>query len=327
MSFSRLVKTTLKKEKSAIILYLCSSFFIILFYYFLYDTNFIAYPILLCVSFLLIYLIYKFFIYKTLYQCLEEGKKSPSYKGAKDNIFEDVFDELKQIHNSYLSRIYDLENKYEEREKLLVEWIHNMKTSVAVIDLAIEKLPSKEALDDIKDENTLLQKNLEGALNIFRLEEFTKDYVPEVINLKSLVKRAINVQKRNFIYANVFPQIDIDDKYYIYTDKKWGEYVIVQLISNAIKYSNSGASVCFYADKSEENINLYIKDSGVGIKKEDMSRIFDAFFTGSNGRNKEKSSGIGLYMCKCICERLNNDINITSEEGKGTEVKISYLAK
>ena len=272
------------------------------------------------------YLIYKFFIYKTLYQCLKEGRKSPSYKGAEDNVFEDVFEELKQIHSSYLSRIYDFENKYQEREKLLVEWIHNMKTSVAVIDLAIEKLPSREAVDDIKDENTLLQQNLEGALNIFRLEEFTKDYVPEVINLKSLVKSAINVQKRNFIYANVFPQIDIDDKYNIYTDKKWGEYVIVQLISNAIKYSNSGASVYFYADKSEENINLYIKDSGVGIKKEDISRIFDAFFTGSNGRNKEKSTGIGLYMCKNICERLNNDINITSKEGKGTEVKISYLA-
>ncbi|MEQ8156770.1 MAG: ATP-binding protein, partial [Clostridiaceae bacterium] len=212
-------------------------------------------------------------------------------------------------------------------EKLLIEWIHNMKTSVAVIHLATEKLQNEEAVMDIRDESSLLQKNLEGALNIFRLGEFSKDYVPETINLKKLVKESVNSQKRNFVYANVFPEVNIPEDYFILSDKKWSNYVIKQIISNAVKYSVSGEKVCFYADESDNEVTLHIQDSGVGIKKEEISRVFDAFFTGSNGRKEEKSTGIGLYMCKCICDNLNEKIEITSEVSKGTTVTITYLKK
>ncbi|WP_438823672.1 ATP-binding protein [Bacillus pseudomycoides] len=98
-----------------------------------------------------------------------------------------------------------------------------------------------------------------------------------------------------------------------------------QVINNAIKYSFSGGKVCFYAKESENEVTLYIQDSGVGIKKEELSRVFDAFFTGSNGRKEEKSTGIGLYMCKCICDNLNDKIEITSEVSKGTTVSITYV--
>ena len=324
MSLSKLIRATFKKEKVSISLYLCSSFSIMLFYYFLYDKEFMFYPIVICSFCLGIYLIYKLFVYRSFYKSLEEVKTSPDYR-AGDSIFEEVFDEIREVHNDYISKIYTLENKNEEKEKILIEWIHNMKTSVAVINLAIEKLPAGDVVEDIRDENSLLQKNLEGALNIFRLGAFSKDYVPERINLKTLVKKCINSQKRNFIYASVFPEVNIPEDYYILSDRKWSEYVIVQIISNAIKYSLSAEKVCFYAKESEDEVTLYIQDSGVGIKNEEISRVFDAFFTGSNGRKEEKSSGIGLYMCKCICDNLNDKIQITSEVDKGTRVSITYL--
>ncbi|MBB6623299.1 sensor histidine kinase [Clostridium gasigenes] len=324
MSLGKLLRSTLKKEKVSICLYLCNSFSIILFYYFLYDKDFMFYPILMCSFCLGVYLIYKFFIYKLFYKSLEEVKTSPDYK-VGDSIFEEVFDEIREVHNDYISKIYTLENNNEEKEKLLIEWIHNMKTSVAVINLAIEKLPDEEVVKDIRDENSLLQKNLEGALNIFRLGAFSKDYLPEGINLKELVKKSINSQKRNFIYANVFPEVNIPEEYYILSDRKWSEYVIVQILSNAIKYSLSAGKVCFYAEQSEDKITLYIQDSGVGIKTEEIPRVFDPFFTGCNGRKEERSSGIGLYMCKCICDNLNDKIHITSEINKGTKVSITYL--
>lgn len=326
MSLGKLLISTLKKEKVSICLYLCNSFSIILFYYFLYDKDFMFYPVLICSFCLGVYLIYKFFIYKSFYKSLEEVKTSPGYK-AGDSIFEEVFDEIREVHNEYISKIYTLENNNEEKEKLLIEWIHNMKTSVAVINLAIEKLRDGDVVKDIRGENSLLQKNLEGALNIFRLGAFSKDYVPEGINLKTLVKKSINSQKRNFIYANVFPEVNIPKDYYILSDKKWSEYVIVQIISNAIKYSLLGKKVGFYAEENDDTVTLHIQDSGVGIKKEEISRVFDAFFTGSNGRKEEKSSGIGLYMCKCICDNLNDKIHITSEIAKGTRVSITYLKK
>ncbi|PRR84169.1 sensor histidine kinase [Clostridium vincentii] len=324
MSLGKLVRATLKKEKVFLSIYLCSVFSIMLFYYFLYDKEFMFYPILMCLFYLGVYLIYKFFIYKSFYKSLEEVKTSPSYK-AEDSIFEEVFDEIREVHNDYISKIYTLENRNEEKEKLLIEWIHNMKTSVAVINLAIEKLSDGDVVKDIRGENSLLQKNLEGALNIFRLGAFSKDYVPEGINLKKLVKKSINSQKRNFIYANVFPEVNIPEDFYILSDSKWSEYVVVQIISNAIKYSLAARKVCFYAEESEDKVILYIQDSGIGIKTEELSRVFEAFFTGSNGRKEEKSSGIGLYMCKCICDNLNDEIHITSEVDKGTRVSITYL--
>lgn len=325
MSSSKLLRITLQKEKASIFLYFCACSSVILFYYFLYDSRTIIYPIEMSTFFLLIYLIYRYFIYKKLYMFLEDSKTSPNYQRAKNSEFEDIFNEINSIHYGYISKIYRIENKEKEKEKLLMEWIHNMKTSVSVINLAIEKLPQEEAVVDIKEENVLLEKNLNGVLNIFRLNQFDKDYVPESLNLNSLVKEAINLQKRNFIYSNIFPQINIPKDYFILSDKKWSRYVLVQIISNAIKYSNKGGKVLFYAEKSDGKIILSIKDSGIGIKEDEIIRIFDAFFTGTNGRTKEKSSGIGLYMCKNICEKLNEKIDIKSKVSEGTTVSITYM--
>ncbi|MFX0549775.1 sensor histidine kinase [Hathewaya histolytica] len=325
MSLSKLVGVVLKKEKVSIFLYLFSCLSIMLFYYFLYNGEFMLYPILLCIFFLMVYLIYKLWIYNSFYRSLKEIKTSPSYNLDKHSNFEEVFDEIREIHNDYISKIYALETNYEEKEKLLIQWIHNMKTSVAVINLAIEKLPNEDAIKDIRNENSLLQKNLESVLNIFRLGEFSKDYVPEAINLKNLVKESINSQKRNFIYSNIFPDVNIPEDYFILTDRKWGKYVIEQVISNAIKYSFSGEKVRFYTEENNNEVTLCIQDFGVGINKEELSRVFEAFFTGSNGRKEEKSTGIGLYMGKSICDNLNNKIEINSELSKGTTVIITYL--
>jgi len=325
MSLSKLIGAVLKKEKVSIFIYLFSCLSIMLFYYFLYNGKFMLYPVLLCFFCLMVYLIYKLFVYNSFYRSLKEIRTSPSFNLDKDSNFEEVFDEIREIHNDYISKIYALENNYEEKEKLLIQWIHNMKTSVAVINLAIDKLPNEDAAKDIRNENSLLQKNLEGVLNIFRLGEFSKDYAPEAINLKKLVKESINSQKRNFIYSNIFPEVNIPEDYFILSDKKWSKYVIEQVISNAIKYSFSGGKVCFYAEENDYEITLYIQDFGVGIKKEELSRVFEAFFTGRNGRREEKSTGIGLYMSKNICDNLNNKIEITSEVSKGTTVSITYL--
>lgn len=325
MSSGKLISSFIKKEKAAILLYLCSSFYVIIFYYLLYDESFMFYPVLICIFCLCLYLIYKFLIYKSFYKSLEEVKTSPSYENPGDSIFEEVFDEIREIHSDYISKIYSLETNNEEKEKLLTQWIHNMKTSVSVINLALGKLPDDEAVKDIREENRLLQINLEGALNIFRMEDFSKDYVPEPINLKELVKESINSEKRNFIYADVFPEINIPESCFILSDKKWTKYVIQQIISNAIKYSYPKGKVYFYATEKDSEITLYIQDSGIGIKKEELSRVFDAFFTGSNGRKEEKSTGIGLYMCKSICDNLNNKIEIKSEPSKGTTVSITYM--
>lgn len=331
MCWYNILKSTLKKEVSAIILFLFNSSLISLFYYLIYGGELLFYPMCLTITFLGFYLLYKLFIYKNLYETLQEGKDSPKYRISENNPFEDVFDVIREIHKKYISKIYRLESKYEEKDNLLGEWIHNMKTSVAVIELAAEEglksdNKNKDIFKDIIEEKCKLQENLESALNLFRVEEFSRDYVPEKVNLKELINSSINSKKRNFIYSKVFPSVKVDENIYVYTDKKWGKYVIEQIISNAIKYSNKeNSKVIFWAEANEKKTVLNIEDCGIGIKKEEISRVFNPFFTGSNGRKDEKSSGIGLYMCKVVCERLDNEINIDSTEGVGTKVSISYI--
>lgn len=328
MSFSKILINTFKKEKAAIFLYVISTAFIMLYYFFIYDSKFMSYPLILALTFLICYLIYKFFVYKNLYTYLDEGKVSPQYKMKNGYVFEDILNVMRELHSDYISKIDLLEERHEEKEKFLSEWIHNMKTSVAIIELAAEKgkklYGNEEVIKDIYEENIKLQENLESALNIFRLEEFAKDYIPEKVNLKSLITNIANSKKRNFIYGRVFPKIEIEDEYYIYTDKKWAGYVVSQVVNNAIKYAENTKYITFYSDRKGKIITLHIKDTGIGIKKEELSRVFEPFFTGSNGRREGKSTGIGLYMCKTICDMLNSDIRIESEEGKGTVVSITF---
>ncbi|MFL0252223.1 sensor histidine kinase [Clostridium neuense] len=328
MSFSKILINTLKKEKAAIFLYIISTVSIMLYYFFIYDSKFMSYPLILALTFLICYLTYKFFVYRNLYIYLDEGKVSPKYKMKNGYVFEDVLNVLRELHSDYISKIDLLEEKHAEKEKFLSEWIHNMKTSVAIIELAAEKgkklYKGEELIKDIYEENAKLQENLESTLNIFRLEEFAKDYIPEKVNLKSLITDIANAEKRNFIYGRVFPKIEIEDEYYIYTDKKWAGYVVSQVVNNAIKYAANTKYITFYCEKKGEIITLYIKDTGIGIKKEELGRVFEPFFTGSNGRRDGRSTGIGLYMCKTVCNMLNSNISIESEDGKGTVVSVTF---
>lgn len=330
MCFSKILINTLKKEKAAICLYLISTAAIMLYYYFLYDKGIMMYPMVLSVTFLICYLIYKFFVYKNLYTYLNEGKVSPKYKIKGGYVFQDILEVLRELHSNYISRIDALENSHEDKEKFFSEWIHNMKTSVAIIELAAEKnkkiYGATDTIDDIYEENVKLQENLENALNVVRFQKFQKDYVPEKVNLKALVMEVINNKKRNFIYGKVFPNVKISEEYYVYTDIKWTSYVISQVTTNAIKYTANTKFIDFYCESEEKNITLKIEDKGIGIKKEEIHRVFEPFFTGSNGRLEGKSTGIGLYMCKSICESMNSKISIESEEGKGTIVSITFHA-
>ncbi|EJO5347786.1 sensor histidine kinase [Clostridium botulinum] len=331
MSLIKLISSVLKKEKVAIIVYLVNMIVLLCFYYLLFNSKEIVYPLIISLFFLMIYVIYKTFKYKEFYTNLKEAKSSPNYERILHEEKE-VFQTINEIHDTYINKFYKMENKLNERDKLLAQWIHNMKTSIAVIGLACEKgkkdIGDSYFLNDILEENKKLQENLEEALNLFRLDEFSKDYIPEKVNLKELVNSSINNKKREFIYKKVFPKVNIHRECYIYTDKKWAEYMLEQIISNAIKYTDKQDSYVVFSIKEKENyIILSIKDSGIGIKKEDIPRIFEPFFTGNNGRKNNKSSGIGLYMAKQVSDELGHKINIKSKVGDGTTVEIKCLSK
>ncbi|WP_258879748.1 hypothetical protein [Clostridium estertheticum] len=228
MCLTKLILVVFKKEKAAIIIYLLNTIVLVSFYYLIFNSREIIYPIAVSLFFLMIFIIYKTIEYNNFYISLDEAKKSPNYKGKFDNSVE-VFEVINEIHDNYINKFYKMKNRIKERDTLMAKWVHNMKTSITVIDLASEKglnhykrcrnidgvsseiplkdLENSDFLYDILEENKKLQDNLEETLNLFRLDEFAKDYIPEKVNLRELVNSAVNNKKREFIYSKVFPKV------------------------------------------------------------------------------------------------------------------------
>lgn len=329
MSLMELIVKVLQIKKRDLTALLLNSLFIILFYFLLFENSEIIYPLILSGTIILVYFIIETVKYKSFLQKLEESKTSPDYNNSKVDFKEEaVLNIIKEIHNDYLNKIYTLNQKIKTKDTLFSQWIHNMKTSITVIDLACEKSilskKNNEYIDDIKEENISLKKNLEECLNLLRLEDFSRDYITDPCNLRELVNTAVNSKKRDFIYKSVFPKVNIAENINVYTDKKWCHYMIEQILSNSIKYSNAGSKIDISAVDNSSKIELIIKDNGIGILEEDLPRVFDPFFTGSNGRNERSSTGIGLYMVKVISKKLGHAVEIESTPLSGTQFKIIF---
>lgn len=165
---------------------------------------------------------------------------------------------------------------------------------------------------------------------MIRMESFENDLEVRSVDLLPTLRKLINDRKKECIYQSIYPSIEFEGgNAFIITDPKWNEILLVQIISNAIKYSVPKAGskkLIFQINKSVKHISLTIKDEGVGIPAYDLERVFQPFFTGENGRTFSNSTGIGLYLSKKIADKLGATINIQSEPSKGTTVTIRWLA-
>lgn len=215
---------------------------------------------------------------------------------------------LQEVHYKYRNELNQQRLQNEEQLALLSQWIHNLKVSVNVIQLASNST-NPQAKEDIMRENERLAHNLEQCLQMLRLADFAQDYVAKQTNLKILLEAVLKENKTLFIYESVFPKVSLTEEA-IYTDEKWCKFLITQLLTNAVKYSENGQYITIY----NEGKLLYIKDTGIGIPPEDLPRIFDPFFTGQNGRHYS-ASGIGLFLAKQIADKLHHQLHITSENG------------
>lgn len=236
----------------------------------------------------------------------------------------DLINLISDIHLEYQSKITEMHNRGKRNEQLLSQFIHNMKTSVSVIELA-SSCSSGKVIDDIRNENNKLMQQLEQSLNILRLDQRVNDYMPKKVKLADLVTEVINENKTNFIYNNIYPSVKLNDDM-VLTDPKWFNFMLSQIVSNAIKYSNPNHRV-YFEIKSGEYTELVVKDTGIGIPSNELNQIFDLFFTGSNGRSNSQASGIGLSMVKTVSDFLNIEVQIDSRIGVGTECTLKFLTK
>ncbi len=192
-------------------------------------------------------------------------------------------------------------------------WAHQIKTPIAALGLLLQEEPRPE----LEGELLKIEQYVEMVLGYLRLGSDTTDYVFHTCHLDALIRQSVRKYARLFILKKI--SLDFQETgQTVLTDEKWLAFVIEQLLSNAVKYTPEGGRVRIYGDGE----TLVIADSGIGIQPEDLPRVFEKGFTGFNGREDKKSTGIGLYLCRQVLDRLNHGISIASRPGQGTPVRL-----
>lgn len=213
-------------------------------------------------------------------------------------------------------------------------WVHQIKTPIAAIRLLLQSQENMEpgergsTAEEIEEQEAVFFKNLkmelfkteqyvEMVLSYLRMEEMSSDMMLQWYPLDDIVRQAVKKFSPLFIMKKIRLEY-LKCETMVLTDEKWLVFVLEQLLSNALKYTAKG-TITIYQEEGGYG-RLVIKDTGIGIQAEDLPRIFDKGFTGYNGRQHKKSTGIGLYLCKCVCDKLNHKITVESDVGKGTQV-------
>lgn len=237
------------------------------------------------------------------------------------NLFKEI---LEETGKSMLENVNKYKYAQEDYKEYIELWIHEIKTPISASKLIIEN-NKNEVTKNIEEELDKIENYTEQALYYARSNTVEKDYIITKTNLKDIVNMSI-IKNKTTILNNKF-ELNIHDlEKQVYTDSKWVVFILNQVIQNSIKYSkNENQSIEIYAEEQKEKVTLYIKDNGLGIKKSELSRVFEKGFTGENGRIiGKKSTGIGLYLCKKLCNKLQLAININAEQNVGTEVTIVF---
>ena len=196
-------------------------------------------------------------------------------------------------------------------------WLHQIKTPLAALNLLAQ---SPGAVDRrlLAQETLKIEQYAAIALDYQRLQSIHNDLHLTHVPLYPLCCQAVRRLRPLFQYGHISLALEPFEGDAL-TDSKWLLVVLTQVMTNALKYTPPGGAITL---KQEEPGLLTIRDTGIGIRPEDQERVFDRGFTGHTGRGQEKSTGIGLYLCKRICDELGHGISLTSAVGQGTCVTL-----
>jgi len=221
--------------------------------------------------------------------------------------------------------IFSLKNSQRDYTDYIELWVHEIKTPITALKLIISNHKASESTL-IQEELLKIEGYVEQALYYARSSTLNQDYRIETFTLDKVVNLAIKSLSLSIIRANGSIHKDNLDLR-VTSDSKWIVFILKQLIDNAIKYRHNSLKLSFISEKVENGTNLLISDNGIGIAATDIERIFKRGFTGSNGRNYVKSTGMGLYLCETLCQKLGLRISVDSQENMGTTFKIYFPDK
>lgn len=269
----------------------------------------------------------------------------------KNRFFNDIFESLSQIDQKYLihelvhlPEAYEGELLYsilEDIDKATLEylnsykfmlndfkeylelWIHEIKIPLASARLIVENNKvgiSSGMIEELKRVENLVEQ----VLFYVRSENVEKDYLVKECNLEQIVRDVVKENRRLFIYKKISLQLESLDVN-VLTDMKWMIFILNQIVNNSLKYSKEkNAYIKISATRQADSVFLKIEDNGIGIATSDINSIFEKGFTGENGRKTYNSTGIGLYLCKSLCDKLNHQLVAQSKLNEGTKMTIIF---
>lgn len=231
------------------------------------------------------------------------------------------------LERELFSKIKDLEKEqrhFREQEKKRANdlmdyytlWVHQIKTPIAASSLLIADLEKGSLRYQLEQELFKIEAYANIVLQYLRLESFHEDVRVEKIDLEPLIRELVKKYASFFIHKGLRLNLhDVQVK--VITDRKWFLIILEQILSNSLKYTTQGEIEIFVAEG-----NLFIRDTGLGIKTSDLNRVFERGFSGYNGRLTQQSSGLGLYLSKQVAQKLGHSLDLESQLGHGTTAKI-----
>lgn len=234
-----------------------------------------------------------------------------------------LYQALYDINKSMNENVKLLQLQMNDFKEYIEMWIHEIKIPIASLFLTVHN--HKDKFDKkILEQLKRIEIDVEQVLYYVRCENAEKDYLISKVSLNCII-RDIALKNQDLLLENQIDFIVDEIHTYIYTDSKWLEFILNQIINNSVKYKRDfiDSYIKIMIKETLDQTIIIIEDNGIGIPLYDISKVFEKSFTGYNGRIKTKSTGMGLFICKNLCEKLGHKIRIESEQEKYTRLYIT----
>ncbi|MCI6844061.1 MAG: sensor histidine kinase [Coriobacteriaceae bacterium] len=248
-----------------------------------------------------------------------------------------AWDALQSVAQASRRRRAELEEEMRDYRRYVELWVHEIKTPLAAMNLTLANSRGEEARS-LSREVARVEADVENALYYARSTSVAEDYLLRRCDLDELVRDAVKSRARSLIEARVavdLAGLDGDEGLWVFCDPKWMAFILGQLIDNAVRYravperDGRAARLCFSASvegigSAGERVVLNVTDNGCGISEADLGRVFERGFTGTNGRTHGRSTGMGLYLVRTLCEKMGLAVCASSAAGVGTTMGIAF---
>lgn len=319
-----LVKYIKSKGKYMLLFLAYLGIFCLVAYLYRIPVDACIYAIVLCVFFSTVFMTYSYFRYKQKAEALADIKarieygpeRLPKTASGTEEQYQEI---IQQLYEKTSETISKRDSDMSEMIDYYTLWAHQIKTPIAAMRLLLQSESGSRFKDEMTMELFKVEQYVEMVLQYLRLGSDSTDFVIKRQRLDDVVREAVKKYSTTFIKKKISLEYEPVDCAII-SDEKWLSFVIEQIISNALKYTHTG-KISIYMDSASES-TLVIEDTGIGIQPEDLPRVFDKGYTGYNGRKDKKSTGIGLYLCRQVMNKLGHSLSIESEVGKGTKVNL-----